>query len=296
MTATKPSTSSRVDRRQQDAARARQLLHPPREMGRLADRRVVHVEIAADGAHDDLARVEPDPDLHVHAVRAARLLRVAHHQLLHPQRRIARPHGVVLVGERRAEQRHDPVAHDLVDRALVAVDRFHHVLEHRIEELARLLGIAVGEQFHRALQVGEQHGDLLALAFQGGLGGEDLLGQMLRGVGLGGGQAWPVGIGPSGAAHWPQNLFSGGFPAPQDGQVEASGAAHSPQNFVPVEFSCWQRGHCMPEPPRDARTGARELGGSLGGPAGRVKASMAQPTRPDPGRPAPGLTAYSYPT
>ena len=157
-------------------------------MGRLADRRVVHVQIAADGAHDDLARVEPDPDLHVHAVRVARLLRVAHHQLLHPERRIARPDGVVLVGERRAEQRHDPVAHDLVHRALVAMDRVHHVLEHRIEELARVLGIAVGQQFHRTLQVREQHGDLLALAFQGGLGGEDLLGQMLRGVALRGGR------------------------------------------------------------------------------------------------------------
>ena len=153
-------------------------------MGRLADRRVVHVQIAADGAHDDLARVEPDPDLHVHAVRVARLLRIAHHQLLHPERRITRPDGVVLVGERRAEQRHDPVAHDLVHRALVAMDRVHHVLEHRIEELARVLGIAVGQQFHRALQVREQHGDLLALTFQGGLGGEDLLGQMLRGVAL----------------------------------------------------------------------------------------------------------------
>ena len=50
--------------------------------------------------------------------------------------------------ERRAEQRHDPVAHHLVDRALVAVDRFHHVLEHRIEDLPRFLGIAVGEQLH----------------------------------------------------------------------------------------------------------------------------------------------------
>ena len=75
---------------------------------------------------------------------------------------------MVLVGERGAEERHDPVAHDLVDGALVAVDGFHHALEHGVEELARLLGIAVGEQLHRALQVGEEHGDLLALALQRG--------------------------------------------------------------------------------------------------------------------------------
>src|SRR5690349_7038908 len=48
----------------------------------------------------------------------------------------------------------------------------------------------------------------------------------------------------SGAAHWPQNLFSGGLAAPQDGQVAASGEAHSPQNFMPRGFSCWHRGHC----------------------------------------------------
>jgi hypothetical protein len=158
-------------------------------MGRLADGRVVHVQIAADGAHDNLARVEPDPDLDVDAVGATSLLRVMLDQLLHTQRGVARPYGVVLVRERRAEQRHDPIAHDLVDRALVAVDGLHHPLEHRVEELARLLGIAIGEQLHRSLEVGEEDRDLLALAFQGGLGGEDPLGEVLGGVGLRGGRA-----------------------------------------------------------------------------------------------------------
>ena len=37
-------------------------------MRRLADRRVVHVQIAADGAHDHLARVQPDADADRHAV------------------------------------------------------------------------------------------------------------------------------------------------------------------------------------------------------------------------------------
>ena len=89
---------------------------------------------------------------------------------------------MILVGERRAEERHDAVAHHLVHGALVAVDGLHHPLEHGVEELARLLGIAVGEQLHRALEVGEEDGDLLALALEGGLGGEDLLGEVLGGV------------------------------------------------------------------------------------------------------------------
>ena len=91
---------------------------------------------------------------------------------------------MVLVGDRRAEERHDAVAHHLVDGALVAVDGLHHPLEDGVEELAGLLGIAVGEQLHRALEVGEEDGDLLALALEGALGGEDLLGEVLRGVAL----------------------------------------------------------------------------------------------------------------
>ena len=38
----------------------------------------------------------------------------------------------------------------------------------RIEELPRLLRVTVGEQLHRTLEVGEEDGDLLALAFQCG--------------------------------------------------------------------------------------------------------------------------------
>ena len=85
---------------------------------------------------------------------------------------------MILMGQGRPEQRHDAIAHDLVHRALVAVHGLHHALQHRVEELPGLLRIAVGQQLHRAFEVGKQHGDLLALAFQGTAGGEDLLGQI----------------------------------------------------------------------------------------------------------------------
>ena len=62
------------------------------------------------------------------------------------------------------------------------------MLEDGVEELARLLGVAVGEQLHRALEVGEEDRHLLALAFERGLGGEDLLGEVLGGIGLRGGE------------------------------------------------------------------------------------------------------------
>jgi hypothetical protein len=63
---------------------------------------------------------------------------------------------VYAVGEDREEAVHDPVPF------------------FRIE----LLG-----QFHRAFHVGEEHGHLLALAFEGRARGEDLLGEVSRGVG-----------------------------------------------------------------------------------------------------------------
>ena len=91
---------------------------------------------------------------------------------------------MVLMGEGRPEEGHDPVAHDLVDGALVAVDGLHHPFEDGIEELPRVLGVTVGEQLHRALEVGEEHRDLLALAFEGGLGRENLLGEVLGRVAL----------------------------------------------------------------------------------------------------------------
>src|SRR5262249_19549659 len=82
------------------------------------------------------------------------------------------------------EQRHDAVAHHLVHGALVPVHRLDHAFQHRIQELARLLGIPVGEQLHRALEVSEEHGHLLAFALKSRFRGEDLLGEVLGSVGL----------------------------------------------------------------------------------------------------------------
>ena len=48
----------------------RQLFHAGREVGGLADRRVVHAQIVADGADDDLAGVEAHADLDL-ATRAS---------------------------------------------------------------------------------------------------------------------------------------------------------------------------------------------------------------------------------
>jgi hypothetical protein len=57
--------------------------------------------------------------------------------------------------QRCPEQGHDPITHDLIDGAFVAVHGRHHQGQEGIEELAGFCGVAVGEQLHRALQVSE---------------------------------------------------------------------------------------------------------------------------------------------
>jgi hypothetical protein len=136
---------------------------------RLAHGRVVHSKVGADGPDDRLAGVEPDADLHVDPVGSTDLLGVSAQGGLHVEGGVAAPDGVILMGHRRPEERHDAVAHDLVHRALVAVDGLHHPLEDGVQQLPSVFRVPIRQQLHRALEVGEEHGDLLPLAFEGGL-------------------------------------------------------------------------------------------------------------------------------
>ena len=171
-------------RRQERGAGGGELLHAGREVRGLSDGRVVHPEVAPDGPHDDFPRVQPDANLRPDPEGPPSLLGIASDRSLHVEGRIAGPHRVILVGDGRAEEGHDSVAHHLIHRSLVAVDGLHHPLEDGIEQLPRLFGVPVGEQLHRPLEVGEEHGDLFALALEGCFGDEDLLGEMLGGVAL----------------------------------------------------------------------------------------------------------------
>jgi hypothetical protein len=67
----------------------------------------------------------------------------------------------------------------LVHGALVTVDGLDHAFEHRVEDLPRHLGIAVGDHFHRPLHVGKEHRHLLPLALQRCFRGEDAFGEVL---------------------------------------------------------------------------------------------------------------------
>jgi hypothetical protein len=70
---------------------------------------------------------------------------------------------MVLVRDRRAEQREDAAAGRLHDVTVVAPHRVDHQLERRIENRARLLGVQVLLELCRSLDFGEQRRDRLAL-------------------------------------------------------------------------------------------------------------------------------------
>ena len=154
-------------------------------MYRLADRRVVHLQVVADGTDHYFSGIQTHSDLNRNTLGPPHSVSISIHRLLHSERRIAGAHRMIFMGERRTEQRHDAVAHEIADCSLIAVHRFHHVLDHWIEQFARFLRIAVGEQLHRAFHVSEQHRDLLALAFERAFGSENLFGEMLGSVGFG---------------------------------------------------------------------------------------------------------------
>jgi hypothetical protein len=117
------------------------------------------VQITPDGAYDHLPRIEPHADLHGRAAVTLRLIRVEVDPPLHAHRGVAGTSGVILMRHRGSEQGHNPVAHHLVDSALVVMDGLHHAFKHGVKDPARLFRITVGEQFYGALKVSKEDSD-----------------------------------------------------------------------------------------------------------------------------------------
>jgi hypothetical protein len=70
------------------------------------------------------------------------------------------------------------------------MDRGHHTLEDGIEELSCLFWITVSKEFQRAFEVRKEDSDLLAFAFEGTAGGQDLLREIRGRIGEGGLRGW----------------------------------------------------------------------------------------------------------
>ena len=86
------------------ATRSGELLHARRQVRILPHRRVIHMQIVANGPHHHLAGVEPHPQLQQHAVRAAHLLGIRADGALQGEGRIARPQGMIFVGNGRPKR------------------------------------------------------------------------------------------------------------------------------------------------------------------------------------------------
>jgi hypothetical protein len=91
--------------------------------------------------------------------------------------------GVILMGDWRSEQRHDPVAGVLVYGAFETVNPICEQTEEPIHDFVPLFGAHLRGELDRSFHIRKQHRHLLALAFEGGLGLKDLLGEMLWCVG-----------------------------------------------------------------------------------------------------------------
>ena len=124
-----------------DAVGRRQLLDARGQSYRVSLRGVVHAQVVADLAYHHLTRIEAHAHGEVQSPLQAQLVGVSAQLFTQMQRRVAGSLGVILVCDRRAEQRHDPIARVLVDGALEAVHAVGENLEEAIEDLVPLFRI-----------------------------------------------------------------------------------------------------------------------------------------------------------
>jgi hypothetical protein len=166
-------------------AGGRRLLKARRDVRRVADRRVVHPQVVSDAADHDEAGIQPLTDLEADSPAQLKLCLEGIERIADRERRVHGALRVVFMCDRRAEQRHDAVAEELVDGAFVAVHRVEQQLErarHRGVDILRIEPLA---ERGEARDVHEVDRHLLPLSGERRGRGEDLGGEMTRRVGAG---------------------------------------------------------------------------------------------------------------
>ena len=119
------------------------LLHARRHVGGIADRGVVHAQVAADASHYHEAGIEALAGPEGDAARP-QLGLVGVERAGDAERRVDGPARVVLVRDGRPEERHDAIPEELVDRALEAVHLGQHQIEGSAHEPVNFLGVEAG--------------------------------------------------------------------------------------------------------------------------------------------------------
>jgi hypothetical protein len=92
---------------------------------------------------------------------------------------------VILVGNGGAEKGHNAITQYLVHRAFVAVHGVHHEVNRRVQQVLGGFRVKALDELGGILDIGKEHGDLFAFAFQARPGVEDFFGEIGRGIGQG---------------------------------------------------------------------------------------------------------------
>jgi hypothetical protein len=158
------------------------LLHACGQVHRVSLSRIVHAQIVPDAPHDHEAGVQTQTHLERHLPLPVDYLAVVLHGRLNIEGRVQCAYGMVFMGDRSAEQGHNPVTGELIDGPFVAMHNFRESGEAPVHDLMKRLGIEPFRQSAEPHDIGEEHGDLLALAFQRGLRRQDLLGEVFGGI------------------------------------------------------------------------------------------------------------------
>ncbi len=131
----------------QDRSRRGQRLQAGGEVGGIADRRVVHLEVVADGADDDRSGMDTDARGELEAASGVQAAIEITERLLDLPGGTHAAVGRILVRHGRAEQRHHAVAGQLIDDAFEAINLVKGQLQVLIEEVAIFLRIeALGDR------------------------------------------------------------------------------------------------------------------------------------------------------
>ncbi len=150
-------------------ARRRRGLQPGGQHGGVTERGVIHPQVVTDRPHHHQAAVDPDPDLHLRPFGDA-------------EGGKNRTAGMILMRDRRPEQRHEPIAEELVDRALIAVHLGERHPEETVDHQVKLFRPQLRRKRTGPHYVAKKHAHLLALTLDRAPHGQDLLAEMPRRV------------------------------------------------------------------------------------------------------------------
>ena len=118
-------------------------------------------------AHHDFAGIDSDTNLHTWAALHRQVPAPAPQLVPHRKRCVRCALRMIFMSDRCAKQRENSVTGRLDNVPVVAMNRIDHELQRWIDNRASYFGIEIAHQLGGALDIGEQRGHALALAFDG---------------------------------------------------------------------------------------------------------------------------------